>query len=119
VVVSKRGRPSPMRSPAVRTAVGRQGRTRGGEEVRTRGGSVGTAARRAPLGPDRRGQPAIVLDSQDLPSGLARRRPAVDPDHSVVLGQLGDAPALLLLSSIVFICSSRSLFGALVAGSKL
>jgi hypothetical protein len=51
VVVSKRGRPSPMRSPAVRTAVGRQGRTRGGEEVRTRGGSVGTAARRGPSWP--------------------------------------------------------------------
>jgi hypothetical protein len=36
------------------------------------------------------------MDSQDLPGGLAHQlRVAVDPDHSVVLGQLGDAQALL------------------------
>src|SRR2546426_4645922 len=44
-----------------------------------------------------RGQAAVLLDANDLPSRLAYKRcPALDPNYPVVLGQLGHAGALLL-----------------------
>src|SRR5437868_15143345 len=44
-----------------------------------------------------RGQAAVLLDANDLPSRLAYQRcPALDPNYPVVLGQLGHSGALLL-----------------------
>ena len=44
-----------------------------------------------------RGQAAVLLDANDLPSRLAYQRcPALDPNYPVVLGQLGDAEGLLV-----------------------
>src|SRR5437660_3464999 len=61
-------------------------------------GLIGATAGEPALSRDRgRDQVAVLLDAQDLPAGLAYKGcAAVDPDHPVILGQLGDANALLV-----------------------
>src|SRR5438067_1301816 len=78
------------------------GSIRGGS--RQRGGAgeasrlIGAAAGEPALSRDRgRDQVAVLLDAQDLSGGLAYEGcAAVDPDHPVVVGKLGDAEPLLV-----------------------
>src|ERR1700682_2895533 len=74
--------------------VGRRRPHAGGKAAHLICTAIGEPALAGDLGP---GQAAVRLDAQDLAGGLAYQRcAAVDPDHQVVLGQLGDAEALLL-----------------------